>query len=63
MINQKSGSGDFFPIAELKIFSSCNMIQQIKKVWPNRQHVLMQYASATLNIKHLSPLGNNYDCQ
>ena len=25
----------FFLIADLKIFSSCNVIQQIKKVWPN----------------------------
>ena len=24
----------FFPIADLKNFSSCNVIQQIKKVWP-----------------------------
>ena len=34
----KSGSSDFYfyflPIADLKNFSSCNVIQQIKKVSP-----------------------------
>ena len=39
--NYESGSSDFYfyffsLIADLKNFGSCNVIQQIKKVWPYR---------------------------